>query len=266
MCIFTNAYSAWVSGSGEYYFGPETSELQACSAAEERSKLDSLKKFYGETLSFNQSLSCRENKFLSSDSDDCQLNKILWSQIGGEIKSTSIVKKDILESKGSRICKIESVSDIAVSKGKPDPNFDVGVSINQTAFRPGEKIYINLEPSAPMYVAVFNWVPYLSDDKQILKLFPNDKDGNSHLIKKRRIPDVGYSLEIYLPEKIPSSRSFLDEYLLVVATKEPVAWLEAYSFNEFKSRISEFSLDRIRYVKRGYQLLIPNNQLNREIP
>jgi len=45
MCIFSNAYSAWVSGSGEYYFGPETSESLACSAAEERSKLDSLKNF-----------------------------------------------------------------------------------------------------------------------------------------------------------------------------------------------------------------------------
>ncbi len=256
----SNANAAWTSGIGEYHFGPETSELSACLAAEERSKLDSLRKFYGETISFDQNLSCRESKL--SDSDDCQLNKIIWSQIGGDIKSTSLIKKDILVVAGSKICRVESVSDIVVTKGKSDPNFDVGVHINQTVFRPGEKLFLNIEPSMPMHVAIFNWVPYLNTEKQVFRLFPNDKDPISLVAKKKIIPSEGYSYEVSLPDKPPQNRSFVDEYLLIVVTKDPIKWLEKYSLADLKARLAELPLDRIRYVKRGYQLLIPKQSNN----
>lgn len=261
MCMFvSSAQGAWVSGVGEYYFGPETSELSACMAAEERAKLDSLRKFYGESISFDQNLSCRESKL--SDSDDCQLNKIIWSQIGGDVKSTSLIKKDILVTAGSKICRVESVSDIVVAKGRSDPNFDVGIHVNQSVFRPGEKLIINIEPSMSMYVAIFNWIPYLADDKQIFRLFPNEKDPISLITKKRVIPSEGYSYEVLLPEKTPLNRSFVDEYLLIVVTKDPVKWLEKYSLSDLKARLAELPLDRIRYIKRGYQLLIPKQSNN----
>ena len=258
--FMSNAMGAWISGVGEYYFGPETSEASACMAAEETAKLDSLRKFYGESISFDQNLSCRESRL--SDSDDCQLNKIIWSQIGGDIKSTSLIKKDVLVTAGSKICRVESVSDIVVSRGKSDPNFDIGVHINQSVFRPGEKLIINIEPSVPMHVAIFNLIPYLSQDKQIFRLFPNEKDSVSLITKKRAIPSEGYSYEIVLPEKAPLNRSFVDEYLLIVVTKDPIKWLEKYSLADLKARLAELPMDRIRYVKRGYQLLIPKQSNN----
>lgn len=257
LVVSIGSQAAWISGVGEYHFGPGTSETAACSAAEERAKLDALRKFYGESLAMDQTLSCRESSTLDSSNDQCSINQILWSQIGGEIKSSRLTKRDILEIPGSKVCRIEIVGDISSSRGKPDPSFDVGLRINQSVYRPGEKLSLELTPSGPMYVAIFNWVPYYDKSSQIIRLFPNSHDAGFYINQKKTIPSSGYALEITLPDKIPKNRSFLDEYLLVVITKDPVKWLESYSFDEFKSRVAEFPLDRIRYIKRGYQLLIP---------
>ncbi|MBU3602566.1 DUF4384 domain-containing protein [Polynucleobacter sp. AM-25C3] len=257
LTISISSQAAWISGVGEYHFGPDTSEISACSAAEERAKLDALRKFYGESLAMDQTLSCRESSSLDSASDQCTMNQILWSQIGGEIKSSRIIKRDVLEIPGSKVCRVEVVGDISSSRGKPDPGFDVGIKINQSVYRPGEKLTIDLNPNGPMYVAVFNWVPYYDKSKQIIRLFPNSHDAGFFINQKKTIPSSGYSFELTLPDKVPKNRSFVDEYLLAVITKDPVKWLESYSFDEFKSRLAEFPLDRIRYIKRGYQLLIP---------
>lgn len=249
--------AAWISGVGEYHFGPDTAEQAACSTAEERAKLDALRKFYGESIAMDQTLSCRESRSVDANNDQCSMNQILWSQIGGEIKSSRITKQDILEIPGSKVCRVEVVGDISGSRGKPDPGFDVGLRINQSVYRPGETLSLELTPSGPMYVAVFNWVPYYDKSKQIIRLLPNSHDAGFYIDQKKTIPSSGYSFELTLPDKIPSDRSFVDEYLLVVITKDPIKWRESYSFDEFKSRLAEFSLDRIRYIKRGYQLLIP---------
>lgn len=255
MSLSTQA--AWISGFGEYYFGPDSSEIAACSAAEERAKLDALRKFYGESLAMDQTLSCRESGSIESASDQCSMNQILWSQIGGEIKTSRVIKKDLLEIPGSKVCRIEIVGDLSSSRGKSDPGFDAGVRINQSVYRPGEKLTLELNPNGPMYVSVFNWVPYYDKSKQIIRLFPNTHDADFYINQKKIIPSTAYSFELTLPDKIPQNRSFVDEYLIVVITKDSVKWLESYSFDEFKSRIAEFPLDRVRYIKRGYQLLIP---------
>lgn len=249
--------AAWISGVGEHHFGPDTSELAACSAAEERAKLDALRKFYGESLAMDQTLSCRESSTLESSSNQCTMNQILWSQIGGEIKSSRVIKQDILKIPGSKVCRVEVIGDISSNRGKSDPGFDVSLRMNQSIYRPGEQLSLELVPSQPMYVAVFNWVPYYDKAKQIIRLFPNSHDAGSYINQTKIIPSSGYSFAMTLPDKIPKNRSFLDEYLLVVITKNPVNWLESYSFDEFKSRLAEFPLDQIRYIRRGYQLLIP---------
>ena len=252
-----SVHAAWISGLGEYHFGPETAEQAACSTAEERAKLDALRKFYGESIAMDQTLSCRESQAVDVANNQCSMNQILWSQIGGEIKSSRITKQDILEIPGSKVCRVEVVGDISANRGKPDPGFDIGLRINQSVYRPGEKLVLELNPSGPMYVAVFNWIPYYDKSNQIIRMFPNSHDAGFYINQNKTIPASGYSFELILPDKIPKNRSFVDEYLLVVITKDPVKWRESYSFDEFKSRLAEFPLDRIRYIKRGYQLLIP---------
>jgi hypothetical protein len=50
-------------------------------------------------------------------------------------------------------------------------------------------------------------------------------------------------------------QDFVDEYLIFVVTKRPVAWLESYAFEEFRARIREISPPDKRVVKRSYRII-----------
>ena len=260
------AIAAWTTGEGDQYFGPETSEAAACRAAEESARLDALRKLHGELLSIDQQLSCRESNGHNSDNAQCHLNKILWSQIGGEIKASKLVKKDVREIAGSKVCHVELVADVSIKKGRPDPGFDIEVRVNQSSFRAGEKISIELVPSQPMYVSIFNWLPYFPEEKQVVRLFPNPHDTDAFIDRRRFVPGTNYSFKIMPSDFYPEARSFVDEYLLVVITKQPVKWLESYSLSELRSRLAELPADQVRYIKRGYQLLLPSSSKNQELP
>ena len=257
LAVSVNAFAAWVPGSGEQFFGPETSESEACAIAEESAKTDALRIFYGETLSVDQQMSCRESSDTSPDPSYCQMNKILWNQVGGDIRSVSQISQQVSKVVGSRVCKVQLVADIVVNRGKPDPNFDLGVQLNSIAYREGERLSLTLEPNQPMYVAIFSWLPYPNRDARIERIFPNIHEPHARIDQKRVVPNANYRFQVELPETWPRNRRVLDEYLLIVATKSLVNWRESYSFQEFNAKLAEYPLDRIRYVKKGYQIILP---------
>ena len=257
MLVSVNAFAAWMPGAGEHFFGPETSEAEACAIAEESAKTDALRSFYGETLSVDQQMSCREAPDMLPDSSYCQMNKILWNQVGGDIRGVSQISQQISKVAGSRVCRVQLVADVVVNRGKPDRDFDLGVRLNNTAFREGETLSLTLEPSQPMYVAIFSWLPYPNRDARVERIFPNAHESTGRIERKRVVPNQTYRFQVELPTTLPRNRRLLDEYLLIVASKQPVQWRDSYSFQEFNARLSEFSLDQIRYVKRGYQIILP---------
>lgn len=257
MVVSVNALAAWVPGTGEHFFGPETSESEACAIAEETAKTDALRSFYGETLSVDQQMSCREMPDASSEPSYCQMNKILWNQVGGDIRGANLISRQVSKVAGSQVCRVQLVADIIVNRGKPDPDFELGVSVNSSIFREGERLALTLDPSQPMYVAIFSWLPYPNRESRVERLFPNEHDLNARIDHKRVVPNPTYRFQIELPNLMPRNRRQIDEYLLVVATKQPVNWRDSYSFSEFNEKLSEYSLDKIRYVKRGYQIILP---------
>ncbi len=257
MLVSVNAIAAWVPGTGEHFFGPETSEAEACAIAEESAKTDALRTFYGETLSVDQQMSCRETTDMKQDSSYCQMNKILWNQVGGDIRGVSQISQQVTKVAGSRVCRVQLVADVVVNRGKPDRDFDLGVRLNNTAYREGETLSLTLEPSQPMYVAIFSWLPYPNRDARVERIFPNAHESSGRIDRRRLVPNNTYRFQVELPPVLPRNRRLLDEYLLIVASKQPVNWRDTYSFQEFNARLSEFSLDQIRYVKRAYQIILP---------
>lgn len=254
------AGAAWVSGSGEHHFGPDSAENEACALAEENAKIDALRSFSGESLALDQHLACREPGEAEAAGDRCSYNRMLWSQVGGRIGAVGGVRREVLERPGGKLCRVGLVADIAVPPGRPDPAFDLGVRLNELAFRPGERLQIEIEPSQAMYLAVFNWLPHQPAGRQVVRIFPNRHEGDPLIRGKRTIPDPAYRFELTLPEGTAQRRPFVDEYLLVVATKEAVNWRESYSLDELQERLHEIPLDRMRYVKRAYHLIIPQRE------
>lgn len=259
MMASCNAFAAWVPGAGEQFFGPETPESEACAIAEESAKTDALRSFYGETLSVDQQMTCREAGEEQIDPSYCKMNKMLWNRVGGNIRGVSQISQQVMKIAGSRVCRVQLVADIVINRGKSDPEFELGVRMNNTVFREGEKLILTLEPSKPMFVAVFSWLPYPNRSSRVERIYPNVYEPNTKLEGKRTIPNSTYRFQVELPNTLPRNRRLLDEYLLVVATKQPANWLDSYSYDEFNNKLSEYSLDQIRYVKRGYQIILPLN-------
>jgi hypothetical protein len=251
------AHAEAVNAKGEYLYGPDTSEADACRLAKERAKANALSKVFGESISMEEQMSCREVKGGKPDYG-CELNRVSWSSIEGDIRSVTDYRKVIESRVGERACIVTLTADVVIPNRKPDSSFDLKATLNEKMYRAGEVLTIALEPTAPMHIAIFNWVPY-QDRDAVIQMFPNPMDPQSHITKKTSIPTESklsaYNFTMTWLESLPKNKTFVDEYLIVIGTKKPIKWLSSYEFSDFKSKLSEIPLDEMRVVKRGYQLI-----------
>ena len=257
------AHAEAVNAKGEYLYGPDTSEADACRLAKERAKANALSKVFGESISMEEQMSCREVKGGKPDYG-CELNRVSWSSIEGDIRSVTDYRKVIESRVGERACIVTLTADVVIPNRKPDSSFDLKATLNEKMYRAGEVLTIALEPTAPMHIAIFNWVPY-QDRDAVIQMFPNPMDPQSHITKKTSIPTESklsaYNFTMTWLESLPKNKTFVDEYLIVIGTKKPIKWLSSYEFSDFKLKLSEIPLDEMRVVKRGYQLIRGSNKV-----
>ena len=257
LVIMGQAHAEAVNAKGEYLYGPDTSEADACRLAKERAKANALSKVFGESISMEEQMSCREVKGGKPDYG-CELNRVSWSSIEGDIRSVTDYHKVIESRVGERACIVTLTADVVIPNRKPDSSFDLKATLNEKMYRAGEVLTIALEPTAHMHIAIFNWVPY-QDRDAVIQMFPNPMDPQSHITKKTSIPTESklsaYNFTMTWLESLPKNKTFVDEYLIVIGTKKPIKWLSSYEFSDFKLKLSEIPLDEMRVVKRGYQLI-----------
>lgn len=260
LCCFvaspTAALAEWVRATGSYIFPPVVTEAEACQQAESRATADAIRQMTGETLSSEETMRCTEQ----GDQAECARNSSVWTAVGGEIRSIrdrSMVTT--IEMESFRKCTVSFDADVHVAAGKPDPNFDIGVSLNTSVFRSGEALSVALKPSQPMAVQIFQWLPYEKGDAQVSRIFPNAFDPVALLDKPTAIPTAAggkrYDLTITFPSSMPPSRKMVDEYLMVVATKNPIAFLDSYSLENFNRAVAEIPVGDRRIVRREYNII-----------
>jgi hypothetical protein len=229
--------------AGEFLFGPETSESKACEAAEQKAKQEALRQVLGERFSVSEQLSCREGR-ASTDNIDCVYNAFLWSEIDGDIKQAVRLESPVVE--------------VAKPEFAPDPGFDFQVLLRPIRLREGESLSFSVKPTAPMHLAIFGWAPS-HDKKTVTRIFPNTFDSDALLRAQEENPipsELGarrYGFQASFP--VGLKQDYVDEYLIFVATKRPVAWLESYEFDQFRARIREISPPDKRVVKRSYRII-----------
>ena len=253
----TTVYAEIVTTRGEYLYGPETSEASACRLAEERAKSAALSKVLGENISIEEHMSCRDISGNKSD-HRCELNNIAWSTIEGDIKSITDYQKVIEIRSGERACIVTLSADVVIPNRKPDPNFDVKAILNEKIFRVGEELTMKFEPTVPMHIVVFNWVPY-QDKNSVVRMFPNSLDPQGHIKEKTSIPTENrlsnYNFTTTWPDELLKDKTFIDEYLIIIATKKPIKWLSKYELADFKETLRKIPANEKRVVKQGYQLI-----------
>jgi hypothetical protein len=246
----------WVSASAYYMFPPSVTEEDACRQADSRARADAVRRVSGETLQAEEALRCTEQ----GDETECARNSTTWTMVGGFIRGTRSYRSETtLEVGAIRKCSVSFEADVFVADGKPDPNFDVGVSLNGSVFRDGEKLVVSVTPSQPMHVQIFQWLPYETGDGQVGRVFPNSFDSVDLMTKPFTVPSEAgakrYELKVSYPTGRQSRRGMVDEYLMVVATKKPVSFRDAYSLDDFNRVVAEIPQNERRFARRLYNVV-----------
>ena len=242
-CIFS-ANAKNYGGYGEYEFGPNIAESRACELAFERAKINALSKVYGEKIHSGAFLRCSE-----SDNVECELNQYTLITSDGTIKKIKKKVKEVIKQEGSSICICRIIASIDKPKHQPDPNFHFNAKINKRFFRDLEKYMIQIEPSIKMFVNIFSWNPYTSKGTQVSRIFPNKYEQDNKIENKRIIPgeEKRYKFKVKYPDEV-QDKKYIDQYLIVLATKKNITFLKDYEFKNFQAIIYE----------------IPNNEKRKE--
>ena len=258
LVCFSSLHAEIREVSGEFFYGPDTSEKQACEAAEQRAKQEALRLVMGERFSSSEQLSCKDGT-AGVDNTQCVYNTFRWTEIEGDIKQAARVGQPVLDKQmGSSRCTVNMRIVVDVPQLQPDPSFDFQVKLNANRLRAKEAVNFQILPSAAMHMAVFAWAPS-HNAATVSRIFPNAFDTQSRLAARVNHPipsEAGgtrYQFEVDFPQS--TQQDFVDEYLIFVATTTPVAWLDEYDFEKFRSRLREISPPQKRVVKQSYRII-----------
>ena len=228
--LFNFAASAEVAiTEGSYVYSGNISENEACSLAKERAKLKALEKVIGQKISSEEMENCSEVDGKTS----CERNQFFLSSFNGEITQLKELKKNIeiikIENSDeqSYICKIKIQAEVTKTIQTLDKSFDFNVKLNEKNFKDGDELRIDLILNKPVYLTVFQILPYETKDYQVHKIFPNSLDNKNYLSDKSVTLPKKAKYEIFFPNNL--NKRSVDEYLFFIASEKNIDWLEKYT-------------------------------------
>ena len=214
-----------VNSSGKHKHLGDKTKIQSCKIALERAKKNAIiQSSLGQTVSSEVISKCSE----IDGEFDCERNQLSLFELHGDITSYKVTDKNYEQELGSEIlfCKIDIEANVLPSKQNLDPTFHFNVKLNQEIFRSDEIIEIDINTSKPMYMAIFQWLPYGGKkNNKITKIFPN-KQLNKNT--KDLIEDnIKLKYEVYFPDEVKQKK--VDEYLVFIASEKRIPWLNEYT-------------------------------------
>ncbi len=217
---------------GSYIYAGNISENEACSLAKERAKLKALEKVIGQKISSEEMENCSEVDGKTS----CERNQFFFSSFDGEITKLKELQKEILSQKientdeQTYICKIKIQTEVTKTIQNSDSSFDFSVKLNEKNFKEGDKLKIDLLLNKPIYLTIFQILPYETKDYQVHKIFPNDIDDKNYLTDASVTLPKKAKYEVYFPNNV--NKRSVDEYLFIVGSEKDIKWLPKYEKKE----------------------------------
>jgi hypothetical protein len=260
VCVYAYSsavYAVPIDVKAEYYFGPDMSRNQACENAREAAKLKAISLVTGERVAFDQQMYCSQNAATAHDKK-CEVNRHTWMLVEGRVNKSEVVSEVVKNTQGAQYCAVSMVVDVVVPATVHDASFDLRLELNRNSFRSGEPLVVHIQPTAPMYVSIFNWRTAFAKDN-VVRLFPNDIDTQNHITQPVHIPSATlatpYQWEMEWLAPVGYDKDMMTEWVMVVATKKPIKWLPVYDMQRFKEKLLEIPADQRRVVHRSYLLL-----------
>ena len=228
--LLTFAVSAEVvTTEGIYNYTGNISENEACLLAKERAKLKALEKVIGQKISSEELENCSEVDGKTS----CERNQFFLSSFNGEITQLKELDKEIITQKIENsnqqiyICKIKIQTEVKKTTQTLDNSFDFNVKLNEKNFKQGDELKLELFLNKPIFLTIFQILPYETNDYQVHKIFPNKLDRKNFLADKIVSLPKKAKYEIYFPDNL--DKKSVDEYLFLIGSEKKIDWLEKYT-------------------------------------
>jgi hypothetical protein len=238
-----------VYAKASFMHGEEISTKDGCKFAREKAELEAIQKGIGVTISSENLKKCSQ----TDEKSNCEYNQfslITFNGILTEVKELSKKKRTEPLDSGdiAYICEIEIKANAEPIKQIADPNFNFNVKLNESNFKSGDKLSMEIGLTKPMYLTIFQFLPYEKEGNQVSKLFPNEREEDNFIKSKKITLPYNAKYEIYFPEQV--NKKNVDEYLFFIASDENIGWLDEYNnIYELKSSY----IDSTKRVKTKYK-------------
>jgi len=217
---------------GNYLYTGNITENEACLLAKGKAKLKALEKVTGQKISSEEMENCSEVDGKTS----CERNQFFFSSFNGEITKLKPLGKEILTQKiegsdeQSYICKIKIQAEVTKIIQNLDNSYDFNVKLNDKNFQEGDELRIDLLLKKPIYLTIFQILPYETKDYQVYKIFPNELDDKNYLTDMSVSLPKKAKYEVYFPNNI--NKNSVDEYLVIIGSENDIKWLPKYTKKE----------------------------------
>ena len=244
-----------VTGEGEYTHTEDVSVSEGCMIAKQKAKLDATQKVSGQTISSEELEKCTEIDGVSN----CHRNHFFLSSFNADITGLQEIGKPkkttetLSNGETVYICNTKIEADVVPINQITDPDFDFNVNFNYYNFRSGDNLEIEIGVTQPMYLNIFQLLPYQDPKKyQAFKLFPNKLETNNYLKpNETKLPTNG-KYKVRFPEDIDKKE--VVEFLLFIASKEKIEFLNKYTtIYDLKKRYLALR-NKVKYKRQQYTI------------
>ena len=200
------------------------SKNESCGIALEKAKKKAIMNSLGETVTSEIVSNCSE----IDGEYNCERNQFSLLSLKGDIIDMKQTKAEYSYDSTTEIfiCKQNIEARVVPIKQNTDPNFQFDVTINESTFKAGDVMEIEINTSTNMHVSIFQWLPYGGKKyNKITKIFPNKdipKYSDSLVSSNLKL-----RLKTFFPEEI--NEKMVDEYLVFVASEKEIPWLNEYA-------------------------------------
>lgn len=212
--LYVNAKT--VTGVGEYEFGADITENQSCTSAKVKAEADAIERAFGSTVGAIDWEMC--------DNNTCDFNSLSWSDTFGQVTEVFSETKILLQN--PRRCRVTLTAEVKAIK-TISPTFDIDVALNRSTYRSEDEMTVKIEPSEPMYIAVFTWSP--GYDVGLIELMKIKEDIT--------LPRGDVRWLVRSEQNTPSK-----EMIFVIATKHEIGFLANYPTNKFKKMVQQLMI------------------------
>jgi len=248
-CFSLPSLAEIVYAKASFMHGEEISTKDGCEFAQKKAELNALQKGLNVTISSEETEKCSQ----IDGTSNCEQNQFFLKTFNGiltQVKELSKKKRTETLDSGdiAYICEIEIKANTEPIKQIKDPDFDFNVKLNESNFKPGDNLTMEIGFTKAMYLTIFQFLPYEKEGNQVSKLFPNVREENNFIEDKKIILPYNAKYEVYFPENV--NKKNIDEYLFFITSDENISWLDEY--NNINELISQF-IDYKKGVKMEYK-------------